>query len=324
MLRTAILDDYQNVALKMADWRPLEGKARLTAFHDHIDDRDEDRLVERLSPFECIVVMRERTALRRSVLQRLPALRLIVTTGAVNASIDMQAAAEIGIRVCGTRSIPHATSELTWALILALVRRIPQESAAMRAGQWQTGVGGKLLGDTLAILGPGRIGARVAQIGKAFGMKVIGWSQNLTPERAESIGVELVSKAQLFERADVLTIHLALSDRTRGIVSTAEFARMKPSAYLVNTARGPIIDEAALVEALRDGRIAGAAIDVFEHEPLPMDHPLRTLERVLLTPHIGYVTEETYRAYFPDVVEDICSWLEGGAVRPLNEPAQAR
>lgn len=320
MLRTAVLDDYQNVALTMGDWSRLDGKAELTAFHDHIDDRDFGRLAERLRGFDCIVAMRERTRFGRELLSRLPNLKLLVTTGGANAAIDLDAAAELGIPVSATRSVPHPTSELTWGLILALVRRIPQESAAMKQGHWQTGLGGRLKGDVLGILGLGRIGAAVAHVGKAFGMEVIAWSQNLTTERADEHGVALVTKDELFARADVLTIHLALSQRTRGIVGAAELARMKPTSYLVNTARGPIVDEAALIAALRNGTIAGAAVDVYEHEPLVPDHPYRTIDNLLLTPHIGYVTEETYRVYFPDVIEDIEAWLKGAPIRLLNKP----
>jgi len=320
MLHIAILDDYQGVALNMGDWSRLDGKVDVTVFRDHIDDQDLDRLVARLEGFECIVVMRERTACRRELLSRLPKLKLLVTTGGANAAIDLEAATELGITVCATRSVPHPTSELTWALILALVRRIPQESAALRAGRWQTGLGGRLRGDVLGILGLGRIGAAVASVGIAFGMKVIAWSQNLTAERAAAHGVALVGKDELFSTSDVLSIHLSLSDRTRGIVNAHQFAQMKPSALLVNTARGPIVDQTALIAALRNRTIAGAAVDVYESEPLAPDHPYRTVDNLLLTPHIGYVTEETYQIYYHDVVEDIQAWLDGAPIRRLNEP----
>ena len=318
MLRVAILDDYQNVAIEMGDWSVLEGRADVTRFSDHLSD--EDAVAERLLPFDCIVVMRERTPFSRRLIDRLPNLRFLVTTGGTNAAIDMAAAAERGIPVCATRSVPHPTSELTWALILSLVRRIPQESASLRAGRWQDGLGGRLNGDVLGILGLGRLGSAVARVGRAFGMEVIAWSQNLTAERAAAQGAALVSKEDLLARSDVLTIHLALSERTRGLIGAAELARMKPTAYLVNTSRGPIVDEAALVDALRRRAIAGAAVDVFEHEPIAPDHPFLALDNILLTPHIGYVTEETYRIYFPDVIENIRAYLDGAPIRLLNEP----
>jgi phosphoglycerate dehydrogenase-like enzyme len=319
MFRVAVLDDYQNVALKMGDWSVLDGKAEVMVFSDHIDD--ENRLVDRLHGFDCIVAMRERTPFTRELLSRLPNLKFLVTTGGANAAIDVKAAAERGIPVSATRSVPHPTSELTWGLILSLVRRIPQESAALKAGRWQVGLGGRLRGDVLGVLGLGRLGAAVARVGKAFGMEVIAWSQNLSAERAAEHGAFLVSKEELLERSDVLTIHLALSERTRGLIGAAELARMKPTAYLVNTARGPIVDETALVDTLKRRAIAGAAVDVFEREPLPLDHPFRELDNILLTPHIGYVTEETYRIYFPDVIENIQSYPEGAPIRLLNTPS---
>lgn len=320
MLRIAVLDDYQKVATSMADWSVLRDRVEVTCFHDHVDDRDLDRLVARLRDFDCIVAMRERTRFGADLLERLPRLRLLVTTGGANAAIDIEAAARRGVPVCATRSVPYPTTELTWALILALVRRIPQESASLRAGGWQTGLGGQLQGSVLGILGLGRIGTTVARIGQAFGMRVIAWSQNLTPEKAAAVQVEHVSRDALFELSDVLSLHVALSERTRGIVGAPELARMKRSAFVVNTARGPVIDEAALVGALRAGTIAGAALDVYEHEPLAADHPYRTLDTLLMTPHIGYVTEETYRVYFEDVVEDIDAWLRGAPLRLLNRP----
>lgn len=321
ILKTAVLDDYQKVALSIADWSVLADRIEVTTFHDHVDDRDLDRLAARLQGFECLVAMRERTRFGADLLARLPRLKLLVTTGGASAAIDIEAAARRGIPVCATRSVPYPTTELTWALILALVRRIPQESASLRAGGWQTGLGGQLHGSVLGILGLGRIGTTVARIGQAFGMHVIAWSQNLTPEKAAAVQVEHVSKEALFERSDVLSLHVALSERTRGIVEAGALSRMNRSAFLVNTARGPIIDEAALISALRDGTIAGAAIDVYEHEPLGEDHPFRTLDNLLMTPHIGYVTEETYRVYFHDVVEDTDAWLRGSPVRVLNQPA---
>lgn len=322
MLRVAILDDYQNVALAMGDWARLSGRVDVTAYRDHLDD--EADVAARLREFDCIVAMRERTPFRRSLLEKLPALKLLVTTGGANAAIDGVAAAELGIPVSATRSVPHPTSELTWALILSLVRRIPQESASLKAGGWQVGLGGGLHGRVLGILGLGRLGAAVAHVAKAFGMEVIAWSQNLTEERAAAHGARLVSKDELFARSDVLTIHLALSERTRGIVGAAELATMKSTAYLVNTARGPIVDDAALADALRRGVIAGAGVDVFEREPLARDHPFRGIESLLMTPHIGYVTQETYEIYFHDVVEDIEAFLAGAPIRLLNDPTARR
>lgn len=320
MLRTAVLDDYQAVAMSMADWSVLKDRAEVTCFHDHIDDRNLDLLARRLEGFECIVAMRERTRFGSALLSRLPKLRLLVTTGGANAAIDLDAAARRGVPVCATRSVPYPTTELTWAMILALVRRIPQESASLAAGRWQQGLAGRLRGDVLGILGLGRIGSTVAQIGKAFGMQVIAWSQNLTAERAAAHQVDFVGKEELLARSDVLSLHVALSERTRGIVGVSDLARMKPTAYLVNTARAGVVDETALIAALRDKTIAGAAIDVFEHEPLALDHPFRRLDNLLMTPHVGYVTEETYRIYFADVVEDIDAWLKGTPVRMLNRP----
>jgi phosphoglycerate dehydrogenase-like enzyme len=279
--------------------------------------------VERLKGFDCIVVMRERTRFDRRLLSRLPALRLLVTTGGVNAAIDIEAAAALGIAVSATRSVPYPTVELTWALILALVRRIIPENRSLLAGGWQSGVGGRLRGDVLGVLGLGRIGGAVARIGVAFGMEVIAWSQNLTIERCAEHGVSLASsKEDLFARSDVLTIHLGMSGRTRSLVGAKELAAMKKTAYLVNTARSPIVDEAALVETLRRGDIAGAAIDVYEREPLAIDHPFRSIDTLLMTPHIGYVTRETYDIYFRDVVEDISAWLAGAPVRLLKAPGK--
>ena len=308
-MRIAILDDYQSVALAMADWSALQHRAGITVFTDHL--ADEDRLVERLLPFDVLCVMRERTPLRRGLLERLPNLRLIASTGAANAAIDTDAAAERGIDVRHTGYASPPTIEMTWALILGSQRHLPEENGSVRAGGWQRTIGGDLHGRTLGLLGLGRIGGEVARIGRAFGMDVISWSQNLTPEKAEPFGAEAVSKQELFARADILSIHLVLSRRTRGLVDAAAIGAMKPTAWLVNTSRGPLVDEAALLEALRARRIAGLAVDVFDTEPLPPDHPFRTLPNVLATPHIGYVTESLYRTFYGDSVANITSWLDG-------------
>ncbi|WP_231748821.1 D-2-hydroxyacid dehydrogenase family protein [Mycobacterium sp. M26] len=308
-MQVAVLDDYQNVALQMADWTPVTERADLTVFTDHLWDPDE--LVERLAGFDVVMVMRERTPLPRSIIERLPRLKMIASTGPFNASIDMAAAQERGIVVGTTGGTVASTVELTWALILAAARNLVGESASVRAGGWQTSVGRELSGRTLGVLGLGRIGARVARIGEAFGMKVIAWSQNLTPDAAAEAGATLVTKNELFATADVLTIHMKLSERSTGLVGAAELGMMKPTAFLVNTSRGPIVDEAALMEALQRRAIAGAALDVFDTEPLPVGHPLRTLDNVLATPHIGYVADRPYRIFFRDAVAAISGWLEG-------------
>jgi phosphoglycerate dehydrogenase-like enzyme len=312
MTRVAVLDDYQGVALGCADWSALE----VEVFPDHV--ADDDALVEQLAPFDVVVAMRERTPFPRARLERLPSLRLLVTTGMRNASIDLDAARELGITVCGTGSLGPPTAELAWALILALTRHVPAEDAAMRAGGWQHTIGPELAGHRLGIVGLGRLGARMAAIARAFEMEVVAWSQNLTAERAAEAGAARVDKDELFATADVVTIHLVLSDRTRGLVGTSELALMRPTAYLVNTSRGPIVDEAALLDALHAGRIAGAALDVYDTEPLPGDHPLRRAPNTVLTPHIGYVTTGTYEVFYRDAVEDVERWLAGDPVRVLN------
>ena len=306
--RIAILDDYQNVALEMADWSPLAGRAAITVFNDHLSDFDE--IVERLLPFDVVCVMRERTPLPRAVIERLPRLKLIASTGRRNAAIDIDAAAERGIVVAHTGYDAGSTVELTWALILASVRHVARENARLRASGWQDTVGDLLHGKTLGVLGLGNIGSEVARIGLAFGREVIAWSQNLTPERAQACGARRVAKEELFRNADIVTIHLVLSERTRGLVGATELRAMKPSARLINTSRGPIVDEAALIEVLREGRIAGAALDVFNVEPLPADHPFRSLDNVLATPHIGFVTRELYRTFYGDTVRNITRWLD--------------
>lgn len=316
MHRIAVLDDYQSVAARFADWSRLSKHADVVAFPDHLDD--EAALVDRLMDFDVVVAMRERTPFPRRLLERLPALRLLVTTGSRNASIDVQAATERGITVSGTASHASGPVELTWALILAAARHLPREDASVRAGGWQETVGLDLDGATLGVLGLGRLGARVAQIGQAFGMDVVAWSQNLTDERAAEVGVRRASKEELLATADVVTVHLVLADRTRGLVGHKELERMKRSAILVNTSRGPIVDEAALLAALHGGTIAGAGLDVFDHEPLPRDHPLRRAPRTVLTPHLGYVTERTYEVFYREVVEDVAAWMNGSPVRVIS------
>jgi phosphoglycerate dehydrogenase-like enzyme len=307
-MKVAILDDYQNVALTMADWSRVESKAEVTVFTDHVSDPD--AVVARLQPFDVLCVMRERTPLPRQILERLPRLKMIASTGPGNASIDQQAVRERNIHLTDTGYRSTPTIELTWALILAAMRNLVGEASSVRAGGWQTSVGQELSGKVLGVLGLGRIGSEIARIGAAFGMDVIAWSQNLTPERAQVAGATPVSKEELFARSDVLSIHLVLSERTRGLVSGAEIAAMKPTAWLVNTSRGPIVDEEALISALRSQSIAGAALDVFDTEPLPAGHALRTLPNVLATPHIGYVAEDLYRTFYGDAAASIEKWLD--------------
>jgi phosphoglycerate dehydrogenase-like enzyme len=307
-VKIAILDDYQNVALSIADWSAVAKNAEITVFNDHIDQTE--ALIERLLPFDVICVMRERTPLRRDIIERLPRLRFIASTGPRNISIDIAAAKERGIVVANTGYRSTPTIELTWALILASARHVVRESNSIQAGGWQTSVGHELDGRVLGVLGLGNVGGQVARIGRAFGMKIIAWSQNLTAETAKAAGAELVTKDELFRRADVVTIHLILSERTRGLVGAAELALMKPTARLVNTSRGPIVDEQALIEALRTRVIAGAAIDVFDTEPLPAKHPFRSLENLLATPHIGFVAEDLYRTFYGDAAAAIGAWIE--------------
>jgi phosphoglycerate dehydrogenase-like enzyme len=307
-MRIAILDDYQNVALTMADWTAVKRSAQVHVFNDHL--ADEHALVERLSPFEVLCIMRERTPLSKAVLSSLPNLKLIVSTGKRNASLDTKACEELGIEVAMTGYVESGAPELTWALLMALARKVVVENGNLRSGGWQTTVGVDLQGKTMGIVGLGRIGTQIAAYAKVFGMKVIAWSENLTEERAHRAGAELVSKERLFKAADFISLHLILSDRSRGIVSQKDLEMMKPSAYLINTSRGPLVDEAALLTVLKTHRIAGAALDVYDTEPLPADHELRKLDNILCTPHIGYVTEETYRVFYTDTVKAIESWLE--------------
>ena len=304
----AVLDDYQNAALESADWSVLRDRADITVFQDHL--ADQDAVIERLLPFDVVCVMRERTPLPRKVIERLPNLKLIASTGSVNASIDVAVAGDRGIAVVHTGYRSDPTVEFTWALILACARHIVTESNSVRSGGWQQTMGVDLRGKTLGVLGLGNVGSEVARIGSAFGMKLIAWSQNMTAETAEATGAILVSKDQLFERADILTIHLVLSSRTRGLVGAEELEKMKPTAWLINASRGPIVEEQALITALQNKRLAGAAIDVFDIEPLPPSHPFRTLDNVLATPHIGYVSQDLYTTFYEDTVSNIRKWLD--------------
>jgi len=317
MRKVAILDDYHGVALQMADWSALAHECRVEVFRDHLSDVA--AIADRLRDFEIVTCMRERTPFRRDLLARLPNLRLLVTTGMRNAAIDLEAARDLGVLVCGTAGGPESPpAELTWGLILALVRHIPREDVATRAGHWGTRVGMSLANRVLGVLGLGRLGATVAKVGGAFGMSVIAWSQNLTAEKAAQCGARLVTKDELFSRSDIVSLHVQLSERTRGLVGARELGLMKPTAYLVNTARGPIVDEAALVKALETRAIAGAGLDVFDEEPLPPGHPFTRLDNTLLMPHAGYVTEEQYRVRYRDTVEDVAAYLKGAPLRILN------
>ena len=307
-MRVAILDDYQNVALEMADWSAVKERAEITVFHDHLSDPE--AVIARLEPFDIVCVMRERTPLPRAILQRLPRLKFIASTGARNASIDMAGAEELGITVSATGYSSAPTVEFTWALILGRARHLVTEANAVRDGAWQTSAGIGLAGKVLGVVGLGNVGSAVARIGTSFGMETIAWSQNMTPAVAESVGARHVSKEELFREADIVTIHLVLSKRSRGLIGADDLKRMKPTAFLVNTSRGPIVDEPALIDALTTNTIAGAALDVFDEEPLPIAHPFRTLENVLATPHIGYVADDLYRTFYRDVVANIVGWLD--------------
>lgn len=316
--RIAILDDYQDTALKSADWTQVLRVADVDVFSDHLDDRES--VIHRLFPYHIVCVMRERTPLSREMIDRLPNLRMIASTGRRNASIDVAAAAAHGIFVAHTGYIAQPTVELTWALILGGARNLITESASLRSGGWQQSIGDDIAGSTLGIIGLGNLGSRVATIGIAFGMNVIAWSQNLTSERTSAFGVELVTKEVLLRTADVVSIHLILSPRTTGLIGAADFALMKPTARLVNTSRGPIVDEIALLNALATKQIAGAAIDVFDHEPLPPDHPFRSTDCLLATPHIGYASRNQYARFYGDAVANIMGWIsENAALAPARE-----
>jgi len=314
--RIVLLDDYQGVALDYGGWDRVPDEWQVVALEQHIGDADE--LVEALTDAEIVVAMRERTPLPAAILDRLPDLRLLITTGMANAAIDVAAARRNGVVVCGTGIKGAPTAELSWGLILALLRSIPAEDAGMRSGGWQRTIGGDLEGGTLGLVGLGRLGGRMVVIAHAFGMNVLAWSQNLDPEAARALGAQPVEKLELFERADIVSVHYKLSERSRGLVGAAEIAAMKPSAYLVNTSRGPVVDSDALLAALEAGAIAGAGIDVYDAEPLPGDHPLRRAPRTVLTPHLGYVTEDTYATFFGDAVEDVLAWLDGAPIRVVE------
>ena len=313
--RCAIIDDYQNVALKLADWPKVTKDVEIKVFTEAVRRSDADTIND-LKDFDIVVMMRERTRFPRPVIDGLPKLKLLITTGAYNASIDIKACQERGIVVSGTGGFGNPTTGITFGLILELTRRIGWEHARMKSGVlWQNTLGMDIEGKTLGVLGLGKLGARAAGVGKAFGMKVIAWSQNLTPERCKEIGVEYSTKEDLFRNADVVTIHLVLSDRTRGLVGANELGSMKKSAYIVNTSRGPIIDEKALLDALNKKQIAGAGLDVFDVEPLPLDHPYRKMDNVVITPHLGYVSQQNYDKYYPDIVDNIRGFLDGKPAR---------
>lgn len=320
-LKIAILDDYQGIALASADWSTLSGRCTIETFHEHIADRE--ALIKALTPFHALVPMRERTPLPREVIARLPNLKFIGTFGMKNAAIDLAAANERGITVCGTRTSPHGTAELTWALILAWSRDLVAGERSMRAGGWQVGMAMELGGRTLGIIGLGRLGSKVAQVGKALGMEVIAWSPNLTAEKAAAGGTTAVSKEELLRRADVVSLHVTLNAKSRGLLGAAELALMKPTAFLVNTSRGPLIDRAALLKALQDKKIGGAGLDVYDTEPLPVEDPLRKLENVVLSPHMGFVTTENYRIGYGETVENIAAWLAGKPTRVIKPDTPA-
>jgi phosphoglycerate dehydrogenase-like enzyme len=319
MTRVAVLDDYQNVAATLADWSPVTKRATVDFFHEHLGTDDE--VVAKLADYDIVVAMRERTRFPRSVLERLSKLKLISNTGHYMAHLDLQYAHERGIVVCETVRKPGPTgavAELSFALMLALARNLLAEDKSVREGRWQAGVGIQLGGKRMGVLGLGRSGAPVAQMGLAFEMDVVAWSQNLTPERCAEVGVQYVDKETLFRTSDFIHVQLVLSRRTRGLVGAPELAMMKPTAFLINTARGPIVDEAALLAALHGGTIGGAGLDVYDQEPLPRDHPLRKAPRTILTPHVGYVNDNSYDTFFVQAVENITAFLDGKPVRELN------
>jgi len=314
-MRLAILDDYEKAALKMASWDRLGPDMVIDVFHDHLVR--EDALVPRLLSYDIVMIMRERTPFLRSLIDQLPNLKLLITSGAKNNAVDVEACREKGIVVSGTDSSKDPPAELTWGLILSLMRKIPQLDASVRQGEWSGYPGRGLSGKVIGLVGLGTIGLKVATVAKAFGMKVIAWSQNLSQERASAAGVVRVERDELFTDADIVSVHLVLSERSRSIVGVHELGLMKQTACIINTSRGPIIDEQALVDALRQGQIAGAGLDVFDTEPLPADHPFLELPNTVLTPHIGYVTEENFRMYFSQAIEDILAWRAGNPIREL-------
>ena len=316
--RCAILDDYQNVALKMADWSKVAGDLEIKVFNEPLGGPE--AIASALQGFGIVIAMRERTPFPPALIEALPDLRLLITTGMVNRAIDLDAAKARGVVVCGTPSFGNPTTGIAWGLILELTRRIGSENARLKSGApWQSVVGRDVEGLTLGVIGLGKLGLRVAEVGKAFRMKVVAWSQNITPERAQSHGVDYAgSKEDLLAVSDIVSIHIPLTPKSRGLIGAPEFRLMKPSALLINTSRGPIIEEAALLAALREQTIAGAGLDVYDVEPLPLDHPLRKLDNVVLTPHLGYASQQNYRAYFAGAVEDIRGFLDGKPVRVLT------
>ena len=316
-MKLAILDDYQGTAKYLGDWSSLPPGTNVQFFQDHI--ANEDKLVERLKDFDMVMGMRERTPFTRSILSRLPKLRLLMTTGLRNASFDMEAASDMGIPVCGASGAGEGPTELTWGLILSLLRHIHEEDKRSREGSWGTTVGVGLKGKTLGLIGLGHIGSLVAKVGKAFDMNIIAWSQNMTAERAKECDATLVDKETLFRESDVVSVHLVLSDRSRGLVGAAELELMKSTAFLVNISRGPIVDEKALIDVLERQAIAGAALDTFDVEPLPLSHPLFKTPNTLICPHLGYVTEEGYRAFYAGVIENVRAFLSGEPIRVINE-----
>jgi phosphoglycerate dehydrogenase-like enzyme len=317
-LRVAVLDDYQHVAMEMGNWSALPQGTQVEAFSDHL--YDEDPLVARLKDYDVVIGMRERTPFRRSLLERLPNLKLLITTGMGNASFDFPAATELGIVCCGTGGLGGpSTAELAWGLILSLAKHIRTEDAGVRAGKWQLSLTEQVTGKTLGIVGLGRLGTLTAKVGLAFSMRVLAWSQNMTTEKAQAADIEYATKDDLFRQSDFVSIHYVLSDRSRGMIGAHELGLMKPTAYLINTSRGPIVDEQALVHALESHTIAGAGLDVFDIEPLPLDHPLRKMENTIITPHLGYVTQEGYPTMFANAVEDIQTFLVGDPVRVINQ-----
>lgn len=315
-MKLAILDDYQNVALKVADWNNLMEKVDITVFNDHLGSAQQ--VVDKLQDFEIVCINRERTRFPREVLDKLGNLRLLVTTGAGNAAIDLEAASELKITVCGTASPGHAASELAWGLIMGLSRNIVAEDRAMRRGLWQTTIGSDLRGQTLGIIGLGRHGSNVARYGQAFGMRVVAWSENLTQERCQEAGVEWVAKEKLIAESDFISIHLKMGQRYRGLVDASFLKAMKPTGFIINTSRGPIIREGALIDALKTKAIGGAGLDVYEHEPLPELHPLRELANTILTSHVGFVTWQTYEVFYRETVNAVEAWLEGSPIKVLN------
>lgn len=315
MKKLAILDDYQNVAMDMADWSPLNGDVEVTVFNDHL--ADEDAVAERLRDFQIVMLMRERTPFPRSLFEKLPNLEHLVSSGMRNLSVDVDAASDNGVVCTGTPSLGYPTAELTWGLIHSLARHIAFEDHATRTGGWQQTVGIGLRDKVLGVMGLGRIGADVARVGIALGMQVIAWSQNLTQDKCDEVGARLVSKEELLAQSDFLTIHLLLSERSRGLIGADDLALMKPTAFLINTSRGPIVDEAALIRTLQDKKIGGAGLDVFDVEPLPLDHPLRDMPNTVIMPHLGYVTAENYQNWYGGCVENVRSWLDGATINEM-------